>query len=50
MLVYMKLKSKLQILFLLLGIIFVGIGISRGEVQTVLDKAIKICLECVGIG
>lgn len=26
------------------------LGISRGEHHTVLEKAIKICLECIGIG
>ena len=40
----------LPILFLLLGCAFVVYGASRGEVQTVLGKAVRICLECVGIG
>lgn len=35
---------------LLLGILFIGIGISRSEPATVLMKAIYICLECIGIG
>lgn len=25
-------------------------GVYRGEVQIVLGKAIKICMECIGIG
>ncbi len=32
------------------GILFMGIGIYRGEMQVVLEKAIHICLECIGIG
>ena len=39
-----------SIMFLALGIIFVVYGASRGEVQTVFAKAVRICLECVGIG
>lgn len=35
---------------LTLGILFIGIGISRGELETVLAKAVLICLECIGIG
>ncbi|MDD6920411.1 MAG: CD1871A family CXXC motif-containing protein [Eubacteriales bacterium] len=42
-----KLKS-----YLVLGVAvaFISYGIFRGETLTVLAKAIKICLECVGIG
>lgn len=29
---------------------FILFGISRGEQETVLVKAIHICLECIGIG
>ena len=44
-------KHKVQTyIFISLGILFVVIGISRGEVEVVLSKAIQLCLECVGIG
>lgn len=43
-------KAGVQILFLLLGIAFLVCGVMRGEADTVLNKAIKLCLECVGIG
>ncbi len=43
-------KAAVQILFLLLGLAFLVCGVMRGEADTVLNKAIKLCLECVGIG
>ena len=33
-----------------IGIAFMVFGIYRGEMATVLAKAIRICLECIGIG
>ena len=35
---------------LLTGIAFIVIGVIRGEALTVFQKAIQICLECIGIG
>lgn len=35
---------------LVLSIILIGIGLSQGQNGSVLTKAIKICLECIGIG
>ena len=34
----------------LVGVVFMVVGIFRGEMATVLMKAVNICLECVGIG
>jgi len=33
-----------------LGLALMVYGISRGEMAVVLEKATKICLECIGIG
>ena len=35
---------------LALGLVFVVLGLSRGEAGIVLTKAVRICLECIGIG
>ena len=38
------------ILVLFVGIVFLAIGVMRGETFTVFTKAANICLECIGIG
>ena len=43
-------KAAAQVLLLLLSAAFLVCGVMRGEADTVLNKAIKLCLECVGIG
>lgn len=32
------------------GLMFMAVGILRQEHMTVLQKAIRVCLECIGIG
>ena len=43
-------KTAAQALLLVVGIAMLCFGVWRGEAVTVLSKAIKLCLECVGIG
>lgn len=33
-----------------IALVFIVLGISRGENAVVLRKAIRICLECIGLG
>lgn len=33
-----------------MGLLAMGFGICRGEMAVVLEKAVNICMECVGIG
>lgn len=46
----MNKKIYAQIALLLAGVLMVGFGAWRGEAGTVLSKAIRLCMECVGIG
>lgn len=43
-------KAIFQGLLLIVGIVMLCFGAMRGEVDTVLSKAVRLCLECVGIG
>lgn len=47
---FVKHKAKVQLMLLAAAAIFTAYGALRGEADTVLAKAIRICLECVGIG
>ncbi len=43
-------KTLFQGALLIAGIVMLCVGVMRGEADTVLSKAIRLCLECVGIG
>ena len=43
-------KAAFQVALLICGAAMLFYGAWRGEAQTVLSKAIRLCLECVGIG
>ena len=34
----------------LLAVLFLAIGVWRGEMEVVLRKAVNICMECIGLG
>ncbi|HOB81371.1 MAG TPA: CD1871A family CXXC motif-containing protein [Peptococcaceae bacterium] len=42
--------NKAKYFFLILSLALIGLGLTRNEQLTVLRKAIRICLECIGIG
>lgn len=43
-------SALLPALLLVLGAALMALGLARGEGHVVLQKAVRICLECVGIG
>ena len=43
-------KNIAAALLLLLGAGLILFGIYRGQVTSVFNKAIRICMECIGIG
>ena len=43
-------RIAVQATLLIAGVVMLCFGIWRGEAAVVLSKAIKLCLECVGIG
>ena len=47
---YSRKKAVLQGGLLIIGIAMLCFGAMRGEADTVVNKAIRLCWECVGIG
>lgn len=45
-----KSKFFVSCLLLAVGIVLIVCGVFREETAVVLEKATKICLECMGIG
>lgn len=42
--------GKIRVLLLLLAVSFMCLGLNRGEADIILKKAVRICMECIGLG
>ena len=45
-----SIKHILSVSILILGVFLIVLGIWQGELLAIMQKAIVICLECIGIG
>ena len=43
-------KRKLPLILFALFVVIMVVGLSLGEYAYVLEKAVSICLSCIGIG
>ena len=46
----MKKRSIVSLVLLAVGLVFIVIGAARGEANAVMQKAIMLCMECIGLG
>ncbi len=47
---YSAKRRIMQILILVLAVCAIAFGVYRQELSLIINKAIQICLECIGIG
>lgn len=43
-------QNKIAILLLAAGVVFLCVGVSQGGYRDTFNKAVRVCLECIGIG
>lgn len=43
-------KPPIWLLGMLIGILFLGVGVMQGQFEVIWRKAVMICMECIGIG
>ena len=43
-------KRMLPLLLMAAGLVLLGLGIAQGQSAQVMAKAVRICMECVGLG
>lgn len=43
-------RNRAAIITLAIAVLFLALGVLRGETQIVFRKAVNICMECIGLG
>lgn len=43
-------KKRIWLLGVALGLLFLGVGAAVGQPAVVWQKAVMICMECIGLG
>ncbi len=43
-------KKDITVFLMILALVFITAGVIMGQPASVLNKAVQICMECVGIG
>jgi len=43
-------RLALPIAVLIAGLVMMAFGVMQGELQRIVQKAVIVCLECIGIG
>ncbi len=43
-------RNRWAVVLLVLAVVFLAVGVGRGEAETVYRKAVQICMECIGLG
>ncbi len=43
-------RKKFTLFFMILAVAFILTGVFMGQYRDVLNKAVRVCMECVGIG
>ncbi len=43
-------RRRMRVVVGAMALVFILVGLAQGEFNQVLQKAIRVCLECIGIG
>ena len=46
----MNKRKVIGIVILIAGILLIAAGVFRGELDAILQKAVLVCMECIGLG